>query len=1019
MNIQIAKNRVHQVINVDSINNEAYDFMATHIPFRNITYRTGVNVGKKESISETEVFYKIFEDSLIADKHQLIIVEGSSGSGKSHFIRWLYTNLLAKGGDKADEVLLIRRSENTLKGTIKQLLGIEAVKNLKNKDIYERLVKANTTISDVKFKEEIFAKFIVEINVSEDDDTLTSLERKRLVALLNNDSYKSKIMELDGPIERIFSKISNTGVANIDIVAEFRKEDFVISTEFFDEMRDLADQRAVSIAKRLVSDDLDEELLERITLFMNSKVEDVIQSCAGIEPGDFQQIFKEIRQELFNQGKNLVLLIEDITSFTGINQALLNALVTEHTGLHASEKMCKLISVVGTTDQYYKTFRDNYKDRISSQVTIEDGAIGQNKADLQLFFAKYLNTVSLTVEELEDWRVKTGAAEEELPVHSPDVEGWEAVTYNAKSLSLYPFTKKAIENLYNYMEEHKTPRYILLEIIKPAIDELTTNKSMFMKFLKNRAKPDLGFAVSRITDTVNNLNVPNVEDYLKRAIAFISFWGNGSLTKNGNKLAGISKTIFTEFGFAKLWDALINSVDETGEEQPGAVINEPIISDPKVEKKTNKRYDEFKVLLDNWYHKKAIYADARYIREELSEFVYSTINWQQYGISNNRIKFIRESGYSSNFISFERQGKGADKGLILLDDSNETYKVLQAIGQWLYLGNKSWNFDGSYNAIYILTNWLECRKEQIIGVVKNFKDGEVPNYIKIAMVALIHEKILKKQIQCSKIEDITIDDIIKLPTSNTYIASQSEKWNNLIALTKSGIENYMYNIVMDYFSLAQGSKDGGHRFLDYYTLEKIFIWIKKNKFELSEELLERTSYTRENEVIEYYNKFVKKVPALIDDEEGRIRSIVKNIYDKFGWELSDEISVMDLRELLDEITDFYKKAEQIGFLANSKQSEIENYKNEANGIAKNILKITRMGNSSVVERLLALSNSDTILVMQFSDFLSSAGQDVDRLYPLLECEMVTLTKQGKWVEEDPRFAQNEFLKNACVSVVEE
>ena len=128
------------------------------------------------------------------------------------------------------------------------------------------------------------------------------------------------------------------------------------------------------------------------------------------------------------------------------------------------------------------------------------------------------------------------------------------------------------------------------------------------------------------------------------------------------------------------------------------------------------------------------------------------------------------------------------------------YKVLQAIGQWLYLGNKSWNFDGSYNAIYILTNWLECRKEQIIGVVKNFKDGEVPNYIKVAMVTLIHEKILKKQIQCSKIEDITIDDIIKPSTSNTYIASQSEKWNNLIALTQSGIENHMYNIVMDYFS---------------------------------------------------------------------------------------------------------------------------------------------------------------------------------------------------------------------------
>ena len=141
MKLQIAKNRAREVINVDSINNEVYDFMATHIPFSNITYRVGVNVVKRDSISETDVFYKLFEDGSVADKHQLIIVEGSSGSGKSHFIRWLYTNLLAKNSGERDEILLIRRSENTLKGTIKQLLGIDAVKNLKNRDIYERLVK--------------------------------------------------------------------------------------------------------------------------------------------------------------------------------------------------------------------------------------------------------------------------------------------------------------------------------------------------------------------------------------------------------------------------------------------------------------------------------------------------------------------------------------------------------------------------------------------------------------------------------------------------------------------------------------------------------------------------------------------------------------------------------------------------------------------------------------------------------------------------------------------------------------
>ncbi len=77
----------------------------------------------------------------------------------------------------SEKVLLIRRSDNTLKGTIKQLLEIEEVKNLKNKEVYERLVKANQTISEQKFKSEIYHKFIVEI----DTDETKTLEKEELL----------------------------------------------------------------------------------------------------------------------------------------------------------------------------------------------------------------------------------------------------------------------------------------------------------------------------------------------------------------------------------------------------------------------------------------------------------------------------------------------------------------------------------------------------------------------------------------------------------------------------------------------------------------------------------------------------------------------------------------------------------------------------------------------------------------------------------------------------------------------
>lgn len=1025
MNIQIAKNRIYQVINVDSINNEEYDFMATHIPFKKIVFQGGVlldknqeNIVKKEILPETDVFYKLFEDDAVRDKHQLIIVNGSSGSGKSHFIRWVYTNLLAKKFNNGeDEVLLINRSDNTLKGTIKQLLGIEAVKNLRNRDIYERLVKANTTISDVKFKEEIFAKFIVEINVS-DDEFLTSLAKKRLVALLNNDLFKSEMMKPDGPIERIFSKISASNVSNIDIIAEFKKEDFIITTDFFDEMKDTADNSAVSMAKKLVSDDCDDELLSKIVNFMNSKVDDVIQSCAGIEPGDFQQIFKEIRQELYKQGKNLILLIEDITSFTGVNQALLNVLVTEHTGLNASDKLCKLVSVVGATKQYYDTFRDNYKDRITAQITIEDGSLGQNKNDLFLFFAKYLNAVSLLEKDFKEWYVNTGADEAQIPVHIPDVASWETVQYSGNNLSLYPFTKKAIENLYAYMNVHQTPRYILLEIIKPAIVELITDKSKFITYLVKRNKPDLGDAVLKISAIVNTLKIDNREEYKERAIALISFWGNGELKKVGNKIAGISKDIFIEFGFSDLWNSLINTIDEGVEgvehiDSPEAVN----VPDKPVVVQTNKAFEKFKSMLDNWYYKKAVFVEPRAIKEELSDFIYNTINWQQYGIPKNRIKTIWESGFKSKMISFERQEKGAEDGLIRLDDSMETYTVLRSIGQWIYLGGKkSWDFDGAYNAVFILTNWLESRKKEIISIVKDYKDDDVPNYVKLSLVSLVYEKILKKQINYDKVEEITIQDIISSPAQTNIGISKNEKWNKLLEFIKSSVIN-VYNIVIEYFNISQGEGQG-KKFLDYYLLEKTLNNIKKSKFVLPEECFERSKYVRERDILDYYLKLVKFIPAIVSDEEIFINDTIGNIYKMFDLELSDEISTTDLKELLDEVTDFYKKAEQNGFLLNQKVSVTENYKKEAANISKNIFKLMKKEQASDMEKLLGYSCSDVDLLIDFSGFLNNINQDVERIHPQLESEMDALTKQGRWVEDDPRFAQNEVIKNMCVEVME-
>ena len=58
-------------------------------------------------------------------------------------------------------------------------------------------------------------------------------------------------------------------------------------------------EKAIKMGEKLVPNGNDNSNSVEITNYMNSLVERVIQNCAGIEEGDFEQIFKEIRQELF------------------------------------------------------------------------------------------------------------------------------------------------------------------------------------------------------------------------------------------------------------------------------------------------------------------------------------------------------------------------------------------------------------------------------------------------------------------------------------------------------------------------------------------------------------------------------------------------------------------------------------------------------------------------------------------------------------------------------------------------
>lgn len=1044
MNTAIAKKRISQVLRVDSIDSTDSDFLATHVPFRKIVVATKSGDQFEESYkSEEDIYRDIFNNDLTRNEHQFVIVEGSSGAGKSHFIRWLYAMLSAKE-EKDDVVLLIRRSDNTLKGTIRQLLEIKEVKEISNKEAYERLVKANQAITESKFKSTIYHQFIVEIE-NDTSEVLGNIKRKKLIALLNNSVFQERLMATGGPIDRIYSKITSSSGVDLDLIAQFSKADLTLDIDFINQLDD-ADRKAQDFANSLMEGD-DDEFIEKITAYMNSFVETVIQTSAGIEPGDFQQIFKEIRQEIKRKGKNLILLVEDITSFTGVNQALLNALVTGHTGSNAVDNLCKLISVVGTTTQYYNQFRDNYRDRITKQITINDGVIGENKSDLVQFVAKYLNAISLDSETLDTW-VKNGAYSEDMPVHEDkDHDHWDKFKLaSGKQISLFPFTQNAVINLYEAMSDHKTPRYILRDIVEPAVNEVLHDISSFPKFCLGWHSSLPESVENRIGNIVQSTQIAQElkADYRKRLVAFMSFWTNKTLdvTSNGC-IAGIKTKIFFELDFGEFVSKLTSTATVRKVVDPVPVPNKtsvsqptndevveitvepvqpfkPIVKEqPKIDPKNQKDYDSFRANVISWHRDGGNLIRFVPIRDQISNFVYDAINWQQEGIpldSRNRFK----DSIGGRLVGFERQDQALDRCIVVFEDTDETYQLLLCFGKWLYLGNKSWNFPDSASAIYFATSWLQRNKDKFVNAIRNVDKGSaVPAYIKAAMIEKVYKLIINGRIGETKLNQLGDDVFLSTDTpknsSYEFSTGHSQAWYELHQFIYNDTKTPdSYTASVRYFNLIQGVTINTDNYvLNYPLYQAALKEVRKSGYVLDENDINDTekAVKDKREIFELAQKVLSKVHRVVEEETALARKNAVDILSYFeNIDIEDELEASDIRDLINEIQNFYQRCFAVGInISIIDDVQIKKIKDSASAIAKAMLILQKdYSGEDDISVLYAFSSNPIGVVLPFLEMLKKANKDIETAYDQMNNEKETLTRKGNWNDNvDPRFEQQQ------------
>ncbi len=1020
MNSEIAKERISYVARPDSITSSEGDFLATHVAVRRLKlldkFEMAPNGGK--SYSEEDLFKQFVMNP--EDKHQFIAVYGQSGTGKSHLIRW-FAARYEQNKPKDEVVLFIRRSDNTLKGTIRQLLEKPEVQGISNKEVYERLVKAAVSVEENKLKDLIYHNFIIEIDNDMDDHDIQmgNVAKRKLVAFLNNEIVHDFFLRKKGPIERMYSKIAENSSVDRDTIAQFEKEDFFVDQDLYESIqRAGGDRKAERLALELLSDEKGPKTAKEIADYLNQFRNEVIQRCAGIEPGDFKQIFLDIRKELHRIDKKLTLFIEDVTSFTGVDTALLDALIEEHTGKRSGEELCRISSIVGTTNNYLQyNFKDNHKDRITKYIYIPSDVLDEE--GLYEFVARYVNTMSLSEDTISDW-VDGHANPEDYPIHDV-VEGknWEYISIgHRKKVNIYPFTKRSILYFYqNVLQKgHQTPRYIIRDIIEPVVRDAIFNKYSFPSI-------DIDIVNHNQTLTFRIHNQIDNQELGDRLYKFMSVWGNGKPEQYEEDgvvyIATIRKEVYEDFGFPILkMDAVSPQPVAPGpivEPEPGPVIEEK--TDIPVAKL--KKVNDANTLLTKWSNEKKIDISATVgaagtvhsaIYDEIPDYLYTAINWQIEGVSMDNARKVKDS----TVLLVTLEGQTKKEGLYVLPATWNSINIVLAFIRWKEYGNKSWNYpDADFDA-YLVTTWTESIKKELVKRVSEYKDGIETNYIEAAVSAEIYRTILAGEFRERSLKNYNLQALLASKPNKATVNSHSSEWRSLLSvMAQKGADMNNQDTVRKYFNIGQGGASS-IVVLDAISISKVFSKVKRNRLTIEND--ERQADDRIKQRRDSY--------ILLSDIEERIGSVaqaelaigrekVQRIFDAFG---DDEIGEEEITEFVSRTKKFYEAANNAQI--NVKEISLDGIK-KISSIEKAISDIVAvLGETDPLTILMAFSGDPVSVIKPLIEVIDGIETEVNKAKIQITSKLETMGTDSYSGDEHNRYSEELKSIHSCREMLE-
>jgi hypothetical protein len=577
------QDRARAILQAVALANNEAEFLAVHQPIRDFVIATTTG----QSMASTD-------DALLADlsepetRHAFCVIEGEPGAGKSHLIRWLQVKWTGN-----DLVMLIERADGSLTGALRQLrdqLGQKYAHLFNNlSHSIEATFDGRVRIFHANLAASLSRGFFIKEIGDEGWCADWNLEQ-----LIGNAIVQEK---WSGP-ERILKVISGDGGQRNSASANFDLNDLVglARLEFAAEglppkammlMRKLKREcdriepalAEGSSAEVLLDEDIEIPESRRLLSALNRRRDFAVQLVLGISVDGLKDMFLQLRKELLSEKRRLVLLLEDVTSWEGIDGQLIDSLVVD---ARTRSDVCDMISVVGMTPLYLKDIQGNYRGRITQLIQLgRQRDAGEFQETIQLasteaqveFAAAYLRAIRVDKPELDAWHA-SGANPDIVPNHCTGCSSRErcfAAFGSHGSIGLYPFNRNAITNMFEALEDPKgsqnlqTPRGMIQGVLSPVLlnparldqGEFPPVEIEFSEWMPER-KLQAPVFLEQVIDAAEP--EPERRDQLRR---LVMLWGDRSqgaavtLDAEGQKQFNeIAADIFETFGLPWLGEGL-------------------------------------------------------------------------------------------------------------------------------------------------------------------------------------------------------------------------------------------------------------------------------------------------------------------------------------------------------------------------------------------------------------------------------------------------------------------------------